>query len=266
MYYNSSYVFFSFLMVCLPALCSLSCPQHPDVVVDICSILLQVYPSLLISLRHLFFFCISVVSWTVIYCVLSWTKLFSVILKPKGFFFSRLLSRFCFTLTENICCMLPLIPILLLEYLFIYSAWHAAECISSVFVKATQTWMVLTGSIWVNYCLFYCFFLFLIIIMYFCSHREVWNVQYRILQSMQAKNCGTLFSVYGICKCTGRNYLYFSNVISLIWGKQYYNYQNLTTMQMRIWLLLFSYYMAGICCQASSCQISMDLQFNYLWE
>lgn len=54
---------------------------------------------------------------------------------------------------------------------------------------------------------------------FLCSHREVWNVQYRILQSMQAKNCGTLFSVYGICKCTGRNYLYFSNVISLIWGK-----------------------------------------------
>lgn len=70
-------------------------------------------------------------------------------------------------------------------------------------------------------------FLFLTQIM-FCCHRKVWNVQYRILQSMQAKNCGTLFSVYGICKCTGRNYLYFSNVISLIWDEQYYSYQNLT--------------------------------------
>lgn len=72
----------------------------------------------------------------------------------------------------------------------------------------------------------------------FCCHRKVWNVQYRILQSMQAKNCGTLFSVYGICKCTGRNYLYFSNVISLIWGKQYYSYQNLTNnAKFLFWLL-----------------------------
>lgn len=37
-----------------------------------------------------------------------------------------------------------------------------------------------------------------------------------------------IYSVYGICKCTGRNYLYFSNVISLIWGEQYHSYQNLT--------------------------------------
>lgn len=80
----------------------------------------------------------------------------------------------------------------------------------------------------------------------FCSHREVWNVQYRILQSMQAKNCGTLFSVYGICKCTGRNYLYFSNVISLIWGKTVLQLPESQTMQMRIWLLIsFSYYMSG---------------------
>ena len=58
MYSDSSYggVFVVFLMVCLPALCSLSYPQRPDVIVDICSILLQVYPILLISLRRLFFF------------------------------------------------------------------------------------------------------------------------------------------------------------------------------------------------------------------
>lgn len=120
MFYDSSYGFvLVFLMVCFPAL---SYPQRPDVVVDICSILLQVHPILLIGLRH-HFFCISVVSWTVIYSVLLCTKLFSVELKPKGvFFFSRLLSCFYFTLTENICCMLPLIPILLLEYLFIVSA------------------------------------------------------------------------------------------------------------------------------------------------
>lgn len=168
-------------------------------------------------------------SWTVIYCVFLWTKLFSVKLKPKGFFFSCLLSHFCFTLTENICCMLPLIPIYCWNIclLFQHDTWLSVleVCLWKPH-KLEWYWQEVYG--WVICRLSVCyivFFLFSYYYYYYCyyhvlsSHREVWNVQYRILQSMQAKNCGTLFSVYGICKCTGRNYLYFSNVISLIWGK-----------------------------------------------
>lgn len=94
------------------------------------------------------FFCTSLVSWTLIYCVSLSTNLFSVKLKPKGVLFSCLLSGFRFTLTENICCMLPLIPILLLEYSFFFCLF--AECTRSAFVKATQTRMVPTGGMWVT--------------------------------------------------------------------------------------------------------------------
>lgn len=137
--------------------------------------------------------------------------------------------------------MLPLSPIYRWNILCIVSAWHLAACASRARVslrkphKPERYWRGVSG--WI---LSFDFFLF-VLISCFCSHREVWNVQYRILQSMQAKNCGTLFSVYGICKCTGRNYLYFSNAISLLWGKT--NSISTTrisqTMQMRIWLLLF---------------------------
>lgn len=169
---------------------------------------------------------------------------------------------FCFTLTENIRCMLPFDSnFYCWNYLFVVSAWHLAECTGSVFVKSTQTRMVPTGSMWVNSFVVLSFSYYYYHV--FCSHREVWNVQYRILQSMQAKNCGTLFSVYGICKCTGRNYLYFSNVISLIWGK--------TVLQLPEshkqckWEFDF-YFLFHITCLAPSCQTSMDLKSDYRWE
>lgn len=99
MYFDSRYAFgvFFFIIVCLPALCSLAHPQQPHVNVDLCSILLQLYPILLISLRH--FFCISVVSRTNLSCFI--VNNFQSNLNPKDFFFSRRLSCFCFTLTEN---------------------------------------------------------------------------------------------------------------------------------------------------------------------
>lgn len=143
-------------------------------------------------------------------------------LNPKEIFFLSSVSLSVFTLTENVCFMLPLIPILLLEYFFIISAWHLAECTRAVFVKAAQTRTVQRGSKWVNSLsfvfLFHLSFFLILSCLYVLTERcGMCNTAY--CKSMQAKNCGTLFSVYGICKCTGRNYLYFSNVISLIWGK-----------------------------------------------
>lgn len=140
-------------------------------------------------------------------------------LNPKEIYFifsSSFLAFLCFTLTEiSIVCCLQ----------FQCNCWNVYllfqhDGVYSVFVKSTQTGMVLRERTWVNSLSFVRLFSLFVVLLSsfscFCSHRKVWNVQYRILQSMQAKNCGTLFSVYGICKCTGRNYLYFSNVISLI--------------------------------------------------
>lgn len=98
---------FFFHMVCLPASCSLSNPQRPYVVVDIFSILLQVNPILRTSLRHLFFVypqCLGLL-FIVFYCEQNY---FQSNLNPKeSFFFSFLLSRFSFTLTEIsvVCCL-----------------------------------------------------------------------------------------------------------------------------------------------------------------
>lgn len=76
-----------------------------------------------------FFFCISVVSWTVIYCVSLWTKRFSVKLKPKGviFFLSSLLSRF-FVLhwlkISVVCCLLiPIFIAGIICLLFQHDTW-----------------------------------------------------------------------------------------------------------------------------------------------
>lgn len=124
------------------------------------------------KLRHLF--CISVVSWTVIYCVLLWTNLFSVNLKPKGVFFFVFFLAFVlhWLKISVVCCLLFQF---IAGILFIVSARHLAECPSSVFVTATQTRMVLTGSKWVNSCLFDCFlfFLFLLLSCFLFSQRGV---------------------------------------------------------------------------------------------
>lgn len=169
MYYDGSSVYLSLRFV--PPCIVLSYPQRPDVIGDICPILLRLYPILLMSLR-LFFFCISVVSWTVIYCVLLWTKLFSVKLKPKGvffFFFSRLLSCFCFTLTENICCMLPLIPIYCWNICLLFQRDTWRSVLGEAFVAATQTQ---TGNdmerrTWVNCLLFVLLFSFIFLLLYY---------------------------------------------------------------------------------------------------
>jgi len=55
-------------------------------------------------------------------------------------------------------------------------------------------------AVWlIAFFFFFFFFLWLscLLVSLFVFHREVWNVQYCILQSMQAKNCGTLFYVLG---------------------------------------------------------------------
>lgn len=83
------------------------CCQHPNVFVRAIPNFCSFIPSCWLCWRIFF---ISVVSWTAIYCVgcFLWTKCFSVKLKPKGVsFYSHYL---CFTLTENICCLLPSIP------------------------------------------------------------------------------------------------------------------------------------------------------------
>lgn len=145
------------LMVCLPELSSLSYPQRPNVVVDTWSILLQFYPILLT-----FLFCTRSVLDCNLLCFIVNKTIFQSNSNPKSFFlllflfffFAHLLSRFCFTLTENICCMLPLIPVLFLKYVYRFSmtlGWVNSQFICEKPHKPEWYWQ---GSTWVNYLLF----------------------------------------------------------------------------------------------------------------
>lgn len=140
--------------------------SHPDVVVDICSILLQVYPILLRSLRHLF--CISVASWTVTCCVLLWTKRFSVTLKPKGVLFSLLVFCSHFLLyTDWKYPLFIAFNSVLIAGMFIYFFQH--DTWLSVLVvclwkphKPEWYWEEICG--WNLWCLFYCCLLFFLLL------------------------------------------------------------------------------------------------------
>lgn len=135
-------------------------------------------------------------------------------LNPKEFYCISSLCSCRSFYTDVVCCLQ--FHCNCWDFSFIVSAWHLAECTSGVFVNDTQTRTVLKGHEWVMS----------LLVLSFPS-----SSSYCVLFSSQ--RCGLCNTAYcnlcrprivalyflSVCKCTGGNDLYFSNVVSLIWGK-----------------------------------------------
>lgn len=161
-------------------------------------------------------------------CFIVKNNYFQSNLNPKEFF-SCLLSCFCFTLTENIRYLLPLIPIYCwnISLLFQHVTWLSI-LLRCLWKPHKLEWLWQEKHGWIL-CCFIVFFLFLINIiimifvclliclLFFTERCGMCNTAYCNL--CRPRIVALYFMSMGICKCTGRNYLYFSNVISLIWGK-----------------------------------------------
>lgn len=145
-----------------------------------------------------FYFCfLALYNRGVFYCVLS---LFSVKLKPKGIYFILFLlspSCFRFTLTENFCLYDDAFDSILF-YRFLEQL-SVISCLSVL--GSCDTNLNCDDKKNMDYCFYHYYYHYYYQHVFICLlivfHRKVWNVQYRILQSMQAKNCGTLFYFNG---------------------------------------------------------------------
>lgn len=225
-----------------------TCCQHPNVFVRVVPNYCKFIRSCWLRLRIFFLYICSVLDCYLLcgvffFFFLCEQNCFQSNLNPKEFYFN---VNFFFFLTVFVLHWLKISVVCCLQFQF--NCWNT--------YLFFDTWQrVLVVRLWKphkpeRYSVF-CFVLGFFFLVFFvvlpvllwsfvfvCSRRKVWNVQYRKLQSMQAKNCGTLFSVYGICKCTGRNNLYFSNVLSLIWGKTVLQRpESLLTMQICLFML-----------------------------